>query len=315
MLSRFRTKAEQKDIIERVARGSVDIIIGTHRLLSRDIAFRDLGLVIIDEEQRFGVRHKERLKGLRLIVDVLTLTATPIPRTLYLSLMGGRDISTINTPPLDRLPVETRVSDYSDGLVRDAVLKEIRRGGLVYFVNNRIAGIEKLKVRLSALVPEARIVAAHGRMPEKELEETMMKFIKGEVDVLVSTNIIESGIDIPNANTIIINRADTFGLADLYQLRGRVGRFKKNAYACLLVPKKFILTKDAQQRLSAIKRYQELGAGFKVAMMDLQIRGAGNLLGVEQHGFIQAVGFDLYCRFLKSAMDIYRERMKAAPAA
>ncbi len=312
MLSRFRTKSEQKDILQRLANGSIDIIIGTHRLVSKDIVFKELGLVVIDEEQRFGVRHKERLKSLRFIVDVLTLTATPIPRTLYLSLMGGRDISAINTPPLERLPVETHVSEYNDGLIRQAILREKRRNGQVYFVNNRIAGIEKLQNRLSSLVPGVKIAVAHGQMPEKGLEETMFKFIKGEVDVLVSTNIIESGIDIPNANTLIINRADMFGLADLYQLRGRVGRFNRNAYAYLLVPRKFVLSMDAQRRLSTIKKFQVLGSGFKVAMVDLQIRGAGNLLGVEQHGYIQAVGFDLYCRLLKNAIETFKEKVDLA---
>jgi transcription-repair coupling factor (superfamily II helicase) len=306
MLSRFRTKQEQAKIIEGVASGAVDVIIGTHRLLSGDIKFKDLGLVIIDEEQRFGVRHKEYLKKLRLSVDVLTLTATPIPRTLYLALMGGRDISVINTPPSERLPVETKVTYYDDKLIRDAIMKEKRRGGQVFFVHNRIEGIDKIAAAVSQNVPEISVVVAHGRMPEKYLEETMMKFIRGEIDCLVCTTIIESGIDIPNANTIIINRADTMGLSELYQLRGRVGRFTKLAHAYLLIPKKLILSSESQKRLVAIRKFQELGSGFKLAMEDLQIRGAGNLLGVEQHGYINAVGFDMYCRLLKAAIESKR---------
>ncbi len=303
MLSRFRTVKEQDEIIKGAAHGSVDIVIGTHRLISGDIKFKDLGLVIIDEEQRFGVRHKEYLKKMRFSVDVLTLTATPIPRTLYLALMGGRDISVINTPPSERLPVETKVTHYDDALIRAAIMREKRRGGQVFFVHNRIKGIERIAQNLSKLVPEISIAIGHGRMQEKELEETMIRFIKGSVDCLVSTTIIESGIDIPNANTIIINRADMFGLSELYQLRGRVGRFTKAAYAYLLIPKNFVLSSESQKRLTAIKKFQELGSGFKLAMEDLQIRGAGNLLGVEQHGFINAVGFDLYCRLLKAAID------------
>jgi transcription-repair coupling factor (superfamily II helicase) len=302
MLSRFRTKKEQGDIIDGIANGTVDIVIGTHRLLSGDIKFRDLGLLIIDEEQRFGVRNKEQLKKLRFSVDVLTLTATPIPRTLYLALMGGRDISVINTPPSERLPVETKITNYDEELIRNAILKEKSRGGQIFFVHNRIEGIEKIAKRIEALVPGIKIAVGHGRMAESELEDTMIKFIRGKIDCLVSTTIIESGIDIPNANTIIINRADTFGLSELYQLRGRVGRFTRSAYAYLLIPKQFVLSHESQKRLSAIKRFQELGSGFKLAMEDLQIRGAGNLLGVEQHGYINSVGFDMYCRLLKSAI-------------
>lgn len=303
MLSRFRTAQEQDAIVKGVAEGSVDIIIGTHRLISGDIKFKDLGLVIIDEEQRFGVRHKEYLKRMRVSVDVLTLTATPIPRTLYLALMGGRDISVINTPPSERLPVETKVTHYDETLIKNAILKEKKRGGQIFFVHNRIRDIEKIAGAVSGLVPGVSIAIGHGRMNEKELEETMMQFITGKIDCLVSTTIIESGIDIPNANTIIINRADTFGLSELYQLRGRVGRFTRAAYAYLLVPKNSVLSSESQKRLVAIKKFQELGSGFKLAMEDLQIRGAGNLLGVEQHGFINAVGFDMYCRLLKSAID------------
>jgi len=306
MLSRFRTAQEQDDILKKLSEGRIDIIIGTHRLLSPDVKFKRLSLVVIDEEQRFGVRHKETLKRLKAVVDVLTLTATPIPRTLYLALMGGRDISAINTPPQDRLPIETHVTDYDEPLLKKAIERELSRKGQVYFINNRIAGIERIRDRIKTLVPGARVVAAHGRMPERELEKTMMAFIRGEIDVLVATTIIESGIDIPNANTIFINRADRFGLADLYQLRGRVGRFSRNAYAYFFVPKKFVLPADAQRRLGAIRRHQDLGSGFKIAMEDLQIRGAGNILGLEQHGFIHAIGFDLYCRLLKEEIDAHK---------
>lgn len=308
MLSRFKTRLEQEDIIKGIAQGAVDVVIGTHRLVSGDIKFKDLGLVVIDEEQRFGVRHKEYLKGLRLSTDVLTLTATPIPRTLYLALMGGRDISIINTPPSERLPVETHVTHYDDNLIKNAILKEKKRSGQSYFVHNRIDDIEKIAKRISELVPQVTIAVAHGRMYEKSLEETMMKFINGEIDCLISTTIIESGIDIPNANTLIINRADMFGLADLYQLRGRVGRFTRAAYAYLLIPKQFLLTSESQKRLQAIMKFKELGSGFKLAMEDLELRGAGNLLGVEQSGYIYSVGFDLYCRLLKSAIESYKAK-------
>ena len=308
MLSRFRTRREQEEIIRAVSDGTVDIIIGTHRMLSGDIAFKDLGLVIIDEEQRFGVKAKEYLKNLRLTVDVLTLTATPIPRTLYLSLMGGRDISVINTPPLERLPVETVVAHYDEALIRGAILKEKKRSGQVFLVHNRVQGIEKVAEAVKRIAPGVSVEVGHGQMPEKVLEKVMMNFIKGKTDCLVCTTIIESGIDIPNANTLIINRADKFGLSELYQLRGRVGRFTRKAYAYLLIPKNFVLSAESQKRLTAIKRFQELGSGFKLAMEDLEIRGAGNLLGVEQHGFINTVGFDLYCRLLKSAIDSYKEK-------
>ncbi|MFA6321046.1 MAG: transcription-repair coupling factor, partial [Candidatus Omnitrophota bacterium] len=303
MLSRFRTAKEQGEIVRGIADGSVDIIIGTHRLISGDIKFKDLGLVVIDEEQRFGVRTKEHLKRMRFSVDVLTLTATPIPRTLYLALMGGRDISVINTPPSERMPVQTKVTYYDDALIKDAIMREKRRGGQVFFVHNRIKGINKIAQAIKELVPDVSVAIGHGRMQEKELEETMVQFIKGKIDCLISTTIIESGIDIPNANTIVINRADMFGLSELYQLRGRVGRFTREAYAYLLVPKNFVLSSESQKRLTAIKKFQELGSGFKLAMEDLQIRGAGNLLGTEQHGFINAVGFDMYCRLLKAAID------------
>jgi len=307
MLSRFRTKLEQSEIIEGLSSGSIDIVIGTHRLLSPDIRFKNPGLLIIDEEQRFGVRNKERLKKLKFSLDVLTLTATPIPRTLYMSLMGARDMSVINTPPARRFAVTTRVVEYDDAFIKRAIERELNRKGQVYFVHNRVMGIEKIAKRLKDLVPSCRIEVGHGQMTESQLEKTMLDFIKGKIDVLVSTTIIESGIDIPNANTIFVNRADMFGLADLYQLRGRVGRFTRHAYAYLLVPKKMVLTNDVQRRLESIKKFTELGSGFKLAMEDLEIRGAGNLLGPQQHGYIEAVGFDLYCRLLRSAVEQYRQ--------
>ena len=266
--------------------------------------------MIIDEEQRFGVKHKEKLKKLRLSANVLTLTATPIPRTLYMSLMGARDLSVINTPPENRLPIKTIVVEYDDDLVRQAILKEVGRGGQVFFLHNRIEDIEKVRNRLSRILPQnIRFAIGHGRMHPRELEAVMSAFLKGNVDCLISTMIIESGIDIPNANTIIVNNAQTFGLSDLHQLRGRVGRFNRDAYAYLMVPKNMVLDKDASKRLSAIQEYTQLGAGFNIAMEDLEIRGAGNLLGLEQHGFISAVGFDLYCRLLREAIDTLRKVM------
>ena len=302
MLSRFRNKSEQKSVSLGLREGKIDIIIGTHRLLSQDVGFHDLGLLIVDEEQRFGVKQKERLKKMKFTVDVLTLTATPIPRTLYLALMGGRDISAIDTPPLERQPVKTCISQFDERLIKNAIRDEIKRKGQIYFVHNRIHGIEKVCARLKKILPDLKIATGHGRMNEKELEKTMGEFIKGNVDVLVCTSIIESGIDIPNANTIFINRADTFGLADLYQLRGRVGRFNRKAFCYLLVENVETLAGNIQERLYAIKKYEKLGSGFKIAMQDLQMRGAGNILGVEQHGFIASVGFDLYCRLLRGAI-------------
>ncbi len=307
MLSRFRTREEQRDIVDDLVAGKIDIIIGTHRLLGRDVRFRDLGLVIIDEEQRFGVGHKERLKQLRREVDVLTLTATPIPRTLYMSLTGVRDMSTINTPPEDRLPVRTQVSEYDDALVRKAILRELDRGGQVFFVHNRVQGIYQIADRLQELVPEATFAVGHGQMDEGELSRVMLDFAAGRYDVLVCTTIIESGLDIPNVNTIIINRADRFGLAQLYQLRGRVGRSSNRAYAYLLYNRRQTLTPVAQRRLETLLEASELGAGFQVAMRDLEIRGAGEILGAQQHGHIVAVGFDLYCRMLSQAV----RRLKA----
>jgi transcription-repair coupling factor (superfamily II helicase) len=302
LLSRFRSRREQKKAIENLALGAVDIVIGTHRLLQSDIVFKDLGLVIIDEEQRFGVMHKERFKRLRTLVDVLTLSATPIPRTLYLALTGARDMSTIETPPQDRLPVETVVTQFDERIIRDAIRREMNRQGQVFFLHNRVTTIEAMAIRLKALVPDARILVGHGQMDPDDLEEVMTKFINGEADVLLSTTIIESGLDIPNANTIIIDRADRFGLSELYQLRGRVGRYKHQAYAYLLLPRHTGLLVDARKRISAIKQYSSLGSGFKIAMRDLEIRGAGNLLGPEQSGHITAVGFDLYCQLLKQSV-------------
>src|SRR5262249_25907773 len=284
LLSRFRTRREQSRVIAQLAQGGVDIVIGTHRLIQADIAFKDLGLVIIDEEQRFGVLHKEKFKLLRKLVDVLTLSATPIPRTLYLALSGARDMSTIETPPQDRLPVETIVTPYDERTIRDAIQRELNREGQVFYLHNRVFDIDGVAQRLRGLVAHARIVVGHGQMSSDELEEVMTKFVNGEADVLLSTTIIESGLDIPNANTIIIDRADRFGLSDLYQLRGRVGRYKHQAYAYLLIPRHAGLLSDARKRISAIKQYSTLGSGFKIAMRDLEIRGAGNLLGAQQSG-------------------------------
>jgi transcription-repair coupling factor (superfamily II helicase) len=271
-------------------------------LIQNDVVFKDLGLVVIDEEQRFGVMHKEKFKMLRKLVDVLTLSATPIPRTLYLALTGARDMSSIQTPPHDRLPVETIVTQYDERAIRDAIQRELHRGGQVFFLHNRVMTIHAMEQKLRALVPQARIVVGHGQMHADDLEEVMAKFINGEADVLLSTTIIESGLDIPNANTIIIDRADRFGLSDLYQLRGRVGRYKHQAYAYLLLPRHARLLTDVRKRISAIKQYSTLGSGFKIAMRDLEIRGAGNLLGSEQSGHITAVGFDLYCQLLKQSV-------------
>jgi transcription-repair coupling factor (superfamily II helicase) len=283
--------------------GSVDIVVGTHRVISKDVVFKNLGLVVVDEEQRFGVKHKDALKEKFRLVDVLTLSATPIPRTLYLSLMGARDMSVIETPPPNRQPVETIVCAYDERVIRDAVNREIARGGQVYFLHNRIESIERVAGRIGELCKGARVIVGHGQMEEGELESVMQTFIAGKADVLVSTTIIESGLDIPNANTIVIDRADRFGLADLYQLRGRVGRSGNKAYAFLLLPRELMAVGSARKRVSAIKQYSELGSGFKIAMRDLEIRGAGNLLGTEQSGHIIAVGFDLYCKMLKRAVE------------
>jgi len=302
MLSRFRSQSEQKKVLQMLREGGVDIIIGTHRLISGDVVFKDLGLVVIDEEQRFGVLHKEKFKELFKLVDVLTLSATPIPRTLYLSLVGAKDMSTIETPPLNRLPVETVVSAYDERIIRAAIDRELERQGQVFFLHNRVATIERARDRIVHLCPQARVEIGHGQMDADELEAVMSRFIAGKTDVLVCTTIIESGLDIPNANTIIIDRADQFGLADLYQLRGRVGRAEHKAYAYLLLPREMMTIGAARKRISAIKQYSSLGAGFRVAMRDLEIRGAGSILGTAQSGHIVAVGFDLYCQLLKQAV-------------
>jgi transcription-repair coupling factor (superfamily II helicase) len=301
-MSRLQTKKGQRDTITGLKDGSVDVVIGTHRILSKDIKFRDLGLVVVDEEQRFGVKQKEKFKQLFRLVDVLTLSATPIPRTLYLSLTGARDMSTIETAPPNRHPVETIVAPYDERVIREAIEREMARNGQIYFLHNRISSIHDVSSKLQLLVPKARIVVGHGQMDPEQLEEVMSRFVSGEADVLLSTTIIESGLDIPNANTIIIDRADRFGLADLYQLRGRVGRAGHQAYAYLFLPRHLMTVGDAKKRVSAIKQYSQLGAGFKIAMRDLEIRGAGNLLGTAQSGHITAVGFDLYCQLLKTAV-------------
>jgi transcription-repair coupling factor (superfamily II helicase) len=302
MLSRFRSQLEQKKVLQLLREGGVDIVIGTHRLISGDVAFKDLSLVVIDEEQRFGVLHKEKFKELFKLVDVLTLSATPIPRTLYLSLVGVKDMSTIETPPLNRLPVETVVSGYDERLIRDAINRELERQGQIFFLHNRVQTIDRVRDRIADLCPQARIEVGHGQMDSDELEAVMARFISGKVDVLVCTTIIESGLDIPNANTIIIDRADRFGLADLYQLRGRVGRAEHKAYAYLLLPREMMAIGAARKRINAIKQYSSLGAGFRIAMRDLEIRGAGSILGTAQSGHIMAVGFDLYCQLLKQAV-------------
>ena len=302
LLSRFRTGRQQRASLQAAASGTADILIGTHRMLSADVEFKDLGLVVVDEEQKFGVRHKERLKRLRATVDVLTLSATPIPRTLHLALTGARDLSTLETPPQDRLPVETLVGNYDERVIRDAILRELGRGGQVYFLHNRVATIEAVAAKLRNLVPDARLVVGHGQMNPDDLERVMTQFVAGEANVLVSTTIIESGLDIPNANTIIIDRADRFGLSELYQLRGRVGRYKHQAYCYLMLPRHAQLLTEARKRMSAIRQYSALGSGFKIAMRDLEIRGAGNLLGPQQSGHITAVGFDLYCQLLKQSI-------------
>ena len=302
MLSRFRSPREQDEILLALAIGEIDIIIGTHRLISADVQFKELGLVIIDEEQRFGVTHKEHLKKLRTEVDVLTLTATPIPRTLYMALTGVRDISNLNTPPEERLPIVTHVGPYSPKLVRQAILRELERGGQIFFVHNRVNTINAMKAHLNQLVPEAHVDVGHGQMPEHELADVMHRFNSGNVDILLSTTIVESGLDIPNANTLIVDRADTFGLAQLYQLRGRVGRGAARAYAYFFRHRKLSPTLEGQQRLEVIAENTQLGAGYSIAMRDLEIRGAGELLGTRQHGHIQAVGFHLYTRLLADAV-------------
>ena len=303
LLSRFRTPKEQKQVIEEMEMGRTDIVVGTHRLLSKDVVFKDLGLVVVDEEQRFGVTHKERLKALKTRVDVLTLTATPIPRTLNMALLGLRDMSTIETPPKNRLAIQTSVLKHSPDVIRSAIEMELARNGQVYFVHNRVETIHTVAAKVQQLVPQARIGIAHGQMQERELERIMLKFVQDELDVLVSTTIIENGLDIPRANTLIVDRADLYGLSQLYQLRGRVGRSDRRAYAYLLIPSDEALTEVARKRLAAIREFSDLGTGFRVAALDLEIRGAGNLLGGEQHGHIETVGFDLYCQLLESAVE------------
>ena len=302
MLSRFRTEKEQKKTLEELEAGKVDVVIGTHRLLSKDVKFHELGLLVVDEEQRFGVAHKERIKEMRKNVDVLTMSATPIPRTLHMSLVGLRDMSVIETPPKDRLAIQTAVAPFSETLVQRVIEEEMAREGQVFFVHNRVESIASLASMVKRLVPQARVVVGHGQMRESELEKVMLKFVRNEADVLVSTTIVENGLDIPRANTILINRADRMGLSELYQLRGRVGRSNQRAYAYLLVPNEGTLTPIARQRLAALQEFSDLGAGFRIAALDLELRGAGNLLGGEQHGHIEAVGFDMYCQMMERAV-------------
>ena len=302
LLCRFRTPAQQKKAIEDLKKGQVDVIIGTHRILSKDVQFKNLGLLIVDEEQRFGVTHKEKIKQLKKDVDVLTLTATPIPRTLHMSLIGIRDMSVLEEPPMDRMPIQTYVMEYDEETVREAINRELRRGGQVYYVYNRVTVIEDVALRIAKLVPDARVDFAHGQMSERELENVMYSFVNGDIDVLVSTTIIETGLDISNVNTMIIHDSDRYGLSQLYQLRGRIGRSNRTAYAFLMYRKNVMLKETAEKRLAAIREYTDLGSGFKIAMRDLELRGAGNLLGAQQHGHMNAVGYDLYCKMLNEAV-------------
>ena len=302
LMSRFRTPSEQKKTVEDLRKGQVDIVIGTHRILSADIQFKDLGLLIIDEEQRFGVTHKEKIKKIKENVDVLTLTATPIPRTLHMSLVGIRDMSVLEEPPSDRLPIQTFVCEYNEEMVREAIVRELTRDGQVYYVYNRVNTIADVAAAVQQLVPEAVVAFAHGQMKEHELERIMYDFINGEIDVLVATTIIETGLDISNVNTMIIHDADQLGLSQLYQLRGRVGRSNRTSYAFLMYKRDKMLKEIAEKRLSAIREFTDLGSGFKIAMRDLEIRGAGNLLGRKQHGHMEAVGYDLYCKMLNEAV-------------
>ena len=302
LLSRFRTPAEMKKTLEGLKKGYVDIVIGTHRVLSKDVEFKSLGLLIIDEEQRFGVAHKEKIKQMKQNVDVLTLTATPIPRTLHMSLIGIRDMSVLEEPPVDRVPIQTYVMEYNDEMVREAIHRELARGGQVYYVYNRVKGIDEITNHIAALVPEASVAFAHGQMHERELERIMLDFVNGDIDVLVSTTIIETGLDIPNANTMIIHDADRLGLSQLYQIRGRIGRSNRTSYAFLMYKRDKLLREEAEKRLQAIREFTELGSGIKIAMRDLELRGAGNILGAEQHGHMEAVGYDLYCKMLNEAV-------------
>jgi len=308
VLSRFLKSKEQREILKKLKNGSVDILIGTHRILSKDVIFKNLGLLIVDEEQRFGVRHKEKLKEYRYKVDVLSMTATPIPRTLHMSLIGIRDLSIINTPPRNRLPIETHVTEYHDEIIKEAIENELERGGQIYVVHNRIRNLPQLQDRIEIAVPRARVAVAHGQMDEKLLERVMKEFIAGKFDVLLSTAIIENGLDIPNVNTIIVNRADILGLSQLYQLRGRVGRSAEQAFAYFLTSSFKEIKEVSLKRLRALEQYTDLGSGFQIAMRDLEIRGAGNILGTDQHGAIAAVGFDLYCRLLKEEIDVVMGR-------
>ena len=311
LMSRFRTSAQQKKAVEGLKKGMVDIVIGTHRVLSKDVSYKDLGLLIIDEEQRFGVTHKEKIKQMKDSIDVLTLTATPIPRTLHMSLVGIRDMSVLEEPPNDRMPIQTYVMEYNEEMVREAIVRELARQGQVYYVYNRVNQIDEVAMKLQALVPEANVAFAHGQMKERELEEIMYDFINGEIDVLVSTTIIETGLDIPNVNTMIIHDSDNLGLSQLYQLRGRVGRSNRNAYAFLMYRRDKMLKEVAEKRLQAIKEFTDLGSGFKIAMKDLEIRGAGNLLGAKQHGHMEAVGYDLYCKMLNEAVKSLKGQKEA----
>ena len=306
LLSRFRTPSEQKKTIEELKKGFVDIVIGTHRVLSEDVKYKDLGLLIIDEEQRFGVTHKEKIKKLKENIDVLTLTATPIPRTLHMSLIGIRDMSVLEEPPQDRMPIQTFVCEFNEEMVREAISRELARDGQVYYVYNRVSNIADIAATIQKLVPEAVVSFAHGQMKEQELERIMFDFIGGEIDVLVSTTIIETGLDIPNVNTMIIHDSDNLGLSQLYQLRGRVGRSNRTAYAFLMYKRDKMLKEIAEKRLAAIKEFTDLGSGFKIAMRDLEIRGAGNLLGEKQHGHMEAVGYDLYCKMLNEAVKLQK---------
>ncbi len=302
LLSRFRTAAGAKMTIEGLKTGEVDIVIGTHKVLSKDVKFKDLGLLVVDEEQRFGVTHKEKIKTLKQNVDVLTLSATPIPRTLHMSLVGIRDMSVLEEPPVDRLPIQTYVMEFDDEMVREAINRELIRGGQVYYVYNRVNNIDEIAAGIAKLVPDANVVFAHGQMSERKLEQIMYDFIEGEIDVLVSTTIIETGLDISNVNTIIIHDADNFGLSQLYQLRGRVGRSNRTSYAFLMYKRDKMLKEVAEKRLQAIREFTELGSGIKIAMKDLEIRGAGNILGARQHGHMESVGYDLYCKLLNEAV-------------
>ncbi|MBI5064219.1 MAG: DEAD/DEAH box helicase, partial [Desulfatitalea sp.] len=301
-MSRFRSAKEQVQIAAGLRDGTIDIVIGTHRLLQKDIEFKDLGLLILDEEHRFGVRHKEKIKSLRATVDVLTLTATPIPRTLHFSMLGIRDISLISTPPEQRRPIATYITEFEDTIVAEAIRKELARKGQIFFVHNNVFGIERMAQHLQTLVPEARLAVAHGQMPEDRLEQVMLDFMERRVDMLVCTTIIESGLDVTAANTIFINRADHFGLAQIYQLRGRVGRGEEQAYAYLFIPNETTLTKDAQKRLKVLMEYSDLGSGFQIAISDLKIRGGGTILGASQSGHIAAVGYDMFLRLMESSM-------------